>query len=413
MEDNFRVRVDKIFGSLGNETASSLSNSTPSSSLWCLTDQEKERRKWNRNKEEEEEDDEAGVVSDLGLGDVQEEEEEEDEDEIEEIGEDGGGGVDNKRMVVVDEDDWDVESNIGRDCTLDFEEEEDKYDKVAAGMEQTGDRLYMKDVKFDDYGTHELNTYGELPSSYQAVVRDPRANHEAAKIRLKEDAEAAGNFDTLHIFDTSVAAKNVESEHYKTGDVNVDNPKPILKKRENSVESRSQKRVRFMFEGTQNCEEQQRNDLASETCSRNDDAVQQQDRNSYGVPDYVKNPSKYTHYTFDSSADMDEQSNQKAFTDLFHYLRERNTVDSSFSCDDIPKSVVFTPKRKPEDESIPKFSESNVEKKGCWSIGVTAEDAMEEDEPPCLPPNKSQKSGRQYRTRTNANIDDNLDLDVN
>ncbi|KAG8363406.1 hypothetical protein BUALT_Bualt19G0019000 [Buddleja alternifolia] len=82
----------------------------------------------------------------------------------------------------------------------------------------------------------------------------------------------------------------------------------------------------------------QTNDFASETCSRNDGAVQQQDKNSYHVLD-------------------------------------------SFSRDDIPKSIVFTHKRKLEDDSMPKCSESNVQKKGCWSFVVTAKDAIKENEP--------------------------------
>lgn len=133
MEDSFRVRVDKVFGALGGGTASSV-EVTPS--LWCLTDEEIKRRKWNRSKEvpEEEEDrDESRpsvVLTDLESDlkelsdkeDEEEEEEDEDEDEGEEIdgakrrrNSNGGGGESSVDEYL------DVQSNIGRDCTLDFE----------------------------------------------------------------------------------------------------------------------------------------------------------------------------------------------------------------------------------------------------------------------------------------------------
>ncbi|EPS68847.1 hypothetical protein M569_05921, partial [Genlisea aurea] len=72
---------------------------------------------------------------------------------------------------------FDVKSNIGRDCTLDYEEEEDEYDKVAVGTAESGDRLYMSFPAVDD-GV-EVNGYGELPTTFDSASRDPRANHAA------------------------------------------------------------------------------------------------------------------------------------------------------------------------------------------------------------------------------------------
>ncbi|KAI3453266.1 hypothetical protein Pfo_009929 [Paulownia fortunei] len=321
MEDSFRVRVDKVFGTLGGNTASS---EGVSPSLWCLTDEEIERREWNRNKEEAEEGEE-GVESGPSVGrnqlesDLQNLSDEEEEEDEEIDGEKKKRRRNNSISAETSVDEYlDVQSNIGRDCTLDYEEEEDEYDKVAVGTEQTGDRLYMRDVKFADYGIQELNEYSELPNTFQAVARDPRANHTAAKIRLKEDAEAAGDFDTLQLSENS-AAMNVETEDLKKGELDGDNPKPILKKRENLMDSRSQKRVRFMFDpksSTQTHEDQQSSgasDLASDPCAKDDSAVPEQASDlslySSGVPDYVRNPSKYTRYTFNSSEDMDDQSN--------------------------------------------------------------------------------------------------------
>ncbi|XP_011070445.1 neurofilament medium polypeptide [Sesamum indicum] len=439
MEDSFRVRVDKAFGALGGSTPSSVGVSP---SLWSLTDEEIERREWNRRKEEAEERDD-GVESgssdvrnqlDSDLQDLSDYEEEEEEEEEEDEGVDGEKKRrrrNNSSSAETSVDEYlDVQSNIGRDCTLDYEEEEDEYDKVAVGAEQTGDRLYMRDVKFADYGIDELNTYGELPNSFKAAVRDPRANHTAAKIRLKEDAEAAGSLDTLQLSDNHAAA-NAETEDIKKGELDGDNPKSILKKRENSMDSKSQKRVRFMVDPesrAQTHEEEQSvgaSNLPSESHSGDYSAVPEQASDfshfSSAVPDYIRNPAKYTRYTFDSSDDMDDQSNRKAYMDFFDHLRKRNTDSSEDSSIEIPKSITFTPKRKPEDDSMVKRSRSehntgdNLKSKS-WSIGVTAEDAqesevsaMEEDEPsPAVDKCYSlQKPSRQYRMRTNVNGDDN------
>ncbi|KAL0287383.1 UNVERIFIED_CONTAM: hypothetical protein Sangu_2695800 [Sesamum angustifolium] len=308
MEDSFRVRVDKAFGALGGSTPSSVGVSP---SLWSLTDEEIQRREWNRRKEEAEEGDDgvesgSSVVrnqldSDLqDLSDCEEEEEEEEEEDDEGVdGEKKKRRRNNSSSAETSVDEYlDVQSNIGRDCTLDYEEEEDEYDKVAVGAEQTGDRLYMRDVKFADYGIDEPNTYGELPTSFKAAVRDPRANHTAAKIRLKEDAEAAGSLDTLQLSDNHAA--NAETEDIKKGELDGDNPKPILKKRENSMDSKSQKRVRFMVDPesrTQTHEEEQSvgaSNLLSEPHSGDYRAVLEQASDlsqfSSAVPDYIRNP---------------------------------------------------------------------------------------------------------------------------
>ncbi|KAH6831368.1 hypothetical protein C2S53_014541 [Perilla frutescens var. hirtella] len=425
MEDSFRVRVDKVFGTLGGDTASSV-GVTPS--LWCLTDEEIERREWNRSKEVPEEEDDrvesrpsvvqADLESDLKeLSDCEEEADEEGEeiDAAKKRRRNNSGGAGDS---TVDEY-LDVRSNIGRDCTLDFEEEEDEFDKVAVGTEQTG-------VKYVDYEVDEISGYDELPRSFQDAAKDPRANHSAAKIRLREDAEAAGDFDALQLSDSSMAtnldATNLDAEDIQKGEVDVDNPKPILKKRENSMDTKSQKRVRFMVDPKSSTHEDQQtsgaSDLTSETNATDDNSVPKQasDLSVYtaGVPDYVKNPSKYTHYTFNSSDDMDEESNRKAHMDFFHELRKRNTDTLMEETPvDMPKSIVFTPKKKHENDTAAKSdselkTRENPENKK-WSVDITAEDnqeseisAMEEDEPGL----SVRKPGRQYRTKTNVDIDE-------
>lgn len=135
MEDSFRVRVDKVFGALGGNTASSVGVSP---SLWCLTDEEIERREWNRNKEVAEEGEEGiesgpsvvrnDLESDLQeLSQYEEEQEEEEEGEVEEDGEEIDGEKKKRRRNNIScaegsvDEYLDVQSNIGRDCTLDYE----------------------------------------------------------------------------------------------------------------------------------------------------------------------------------------------------------------------------------------------------------------------------------------------------
>ncbi|KAL7149717.1 hypothetical protein ABFS83_05G059700 [Erythranthe nasuta] len=425
MEDSFRVRVDKTFGTLGGNTASSAGVSP---SLWSLTDEEIERREWILNNKEEAEGGESGpsdrliqLDADLinDLSDCEEDEQEaeaEEEEEEEEEEEDDAIAPNSVASAETAVDEYlDVRSNIGRDCTLDYEEEEDQYDKVAVGKEQTGDRLYMRDVKSADYGIYE-NDYEELPNTLQTVYKDPRANHSAAKIRLKEDAETAGNFDTLQLTDNSEAMNVVKpDEDIKRGETTDggDNPKPILKKRENLIDSKSQKRVRFIVDPTSSVEAGG-SDL--EVPKQAPDLSPLPSAPDYvpSVPDYLLNPSKYTRYTFDPSDDMDDRSNQTAFMELF-FNRSSKAADTGPSMDEtsaeIPKSIVFTPRRKQRDDSMEhdlgEGDNNNLKKnKGLSVVIAAAEDigegevsAMEEDER-CEGSSGSQKAGRKYRART-------------
>lgn len=124
-----------------------------------------------------------------------------------------------------------------------MQEEEDEFDKVAVGTGETGDRIYMRDVKYADYQIDDVSGCGDL----QVTVKDPRANHSAAKARLREDAEAAGELDALQLSDSSMGT-NLDAQDIKKEQSDIDNPKPILKKRENSMDAKSQKRVRFMVD---------------------------------------------------------------------------------------------------------------------------------------------------------------------
>lgn len=289
-----------------------------------------------------------------------------------------------------------------------MQEEEDEYDKVAVGMEQTGDRIYLKNVKHADYAVNEGDGYAELPNTFQDVVKDPRANHTAAKIRLREDAEAAGDFGTLQLSDNYKDHKKWESD--------VDNPKPILKKRENP-EPKPQKRVRFVFDPNSSSTHEDQQSSGIDTASEPEQACDLS-QHSVGVPDYLRNPSKYKRYTFDSSDQLDEESNRKAYMEFFDHLRKGNSGASMEETSmEMPKSIVFTPRKKPEQQKRSDGEHNrreNVENKG-WSL-ITAEEsevsAMEEDEPaPGVDGvRSSRKSGRKYRTRTTSiDVVDNLD----
>lgn len=130
MEDSFRVRVDKVFGSLSS------SNSTNLNSLWSLTDEEIEKNEWNREKDEPEEgpdrffSNRGGKESNgfraelekdiLDLGDGGEDDLNDDEEEQarDSRASSSKSGKDNDGY---NDEEWDVKSNIGMDCTLDNE----------------------------------------------------------------------------------------------------------------------------------------------------------------------------------------------------------------------------------------------------------------------------------------------------
>lgn len=131
MEDSFRVRVDKTFGTLGTDAPSSVGVNP---SLWSLTDEEIERREWIRNKGED------VVESEPSIGGNQLDSDLRDLSDVEEEGEDGEQEEDEQEDEAIDfrskkrqrnnntgdeatsvEEYLDVRSNIGRDCTLDYE----------------------------------------------------------------------------------------------------------------------------------------------------------------------------------------------------------------------------------------------------------------------------------------------------
>lgn len=133
MEDTFRVRVDKIFGSL---TSSSASPSPSLSSLWCLTDEEIERREWNRDKESPEPQPEpnthASFLENYGEESIRDSKDDYEfelekdlgyhDDDVEDDDQQLGGSLSNLRKPDdYGEEEWEIKSSIGLDCCLDNE----------------------------------------------------------------------------------------------------------------------------------------------------------------------------------------------------------------------------------------------------------------------------------------------------
>lgn len=423
MEDSFRVRVEKAFGSLAGPTpSSSLSN------LWCLSDEEVQRRECNRSDSDDSpssRDEPPNPTRRLSC--LQELDPQVAPDAL----------IRNKASEG-----WEIRSSIGLDCTLDHEEEEDEFDKVAVGLEGFSDLLYRTDV--DDYGIH----FGYSQDNMVAY-RDPRANHMAAKLRLMEDSEAAADFHSSNLPNVSLQPPSTKPQQVEDGT----NLKPILKKRERTVDSRSPKRVRFfdmsplandtsssqglpqeatlLEEGGEPLEQvllaETKAAQSSTTTPIGEPRSLQESslsaESSIQVPDYVRNPSKYTRYTLDSDEGLDEVSNKKAFMDFVQLLRKPRSAD--FQPDDFdvnfPKSVVFTPKKKMDNTSFmitdtePKTNKGEVLKDKAF-IGIAAAEAH--DDRPCamdedvlnIDANNNRgshnKPSRQYRSRGAVVYDD-------
>ncbi|EEF49336.1 conserved hypothetical protein [Ricinus communis] len=451
MEDSFRVRVDKAFGSLASATSTSTAAVPPSSNLsalWSLTDDEIERNEWNRDKNSPEPETETDLFlfkkgssshnrgkSDVDLrlelekdlDDLDYDDDELDDEQSRDGSSTSSSQLANRKPDDYNDEEWEIKNSIGLDCTLDYEEEEDQYDKVAVGREKAGDRLYMKDMT--DYGIN-VDSSNEFPITFKDVVRDPRANHIAAKLRLKEDAEAAKKMDTLRVSEKD--SPDIFRDHVKMNDDG--NLKPILKRKDdesnskyknNQLDLKLQKRVRFDPGCKDGCDKE--SDEVGDVHMVNDS----EDKSLVyplppdypsGIPDYMRNPSKYTRYTFDSSTDVDEQSNRQAFKDFLKMLKKTKGTDSQpdDASGELPKSVTFVPKRKVGDSEMvdsrneSKQNQDSLQRRGL-PISIPAADAedskpsaMDEDEPETATDKResSQRAGRKYRAKVRPETED-------
>lgn len=316
---------------------------------------------------------------------------------------------------------WDLSKWI-----LDYllQEEEDEYDKLAVNSEKPEERLYMKDI--NDYGIAIDSNY-ELPDSIGEAERDPRANHLAAKVRLKEDAEAAQQIVSLRVSEKDARAREDESNTSEDG-VKL---KSILKRKDGQSDTKSDKRVRFEPECKDNCSggSEGDNDVPMDTGFVDNAMVLNEANFSSAVPDYIRNPSKYTHYTFDSSSDMDEESNKQAYMDFLKLLNRSNDMDprQENASNDLP-SVTFIPKRKTGDTimvdnaTVSKQNRDDLGKEfmhrkrglpiriAAWAMVDNEVCAMEEDEMKPLEDgsNSSQRLGRKYRMKSRVESDESI-----
>ncbi|KAM5582134.1 hypothetical protein ABKV19_011040 [Rosa sericea] len=423
MEESFSVRVGKTFDILAGSSPSATATA-PSSSLWSLTGEEIEKREWNRDKGSPEpqlrpcnsnsnsKNDFFGNELEKDLLDLDDDDDVEEEEEDEVVEEQSA-----KPKPMPDdynEEQWQIKTCIGLDCTLDHEEEEDEFDKVAVGKGNAGDRFYMKDV--NDYPI-DIDSQYEVPNSLNDFTRDPRANHLAAKIRLQQDAEAARKIDSLRVSGNTAPSGAIADEFVTSEDAI--NLKSILKRKndEQLGSSKSQKRVRFDPECKDDCDEEPdgSKDIPVKSLSGEDHVS--------AVPDYIQNPSRYTHYTFDSSTDMDEEANRQAYMDFRNLLGMSNTTDAE-APRDFSKPVIFTPKKKSTDATMleidgelerPVGSSEESAPYRVVPIAIAARDhedsdvcAMDEDEPEIETSGRtsSQRIGRQFRTRTSLELDE-------
>ena len=321
------------------------------------------------------------------------------------------------------------------------QEEEDEYDKVAVGSEKSGDRLYMKDVNDYEIDADSCNVF---PTTFKDFSRDPRANHIAAKLRLKEDeeaakkrvgedAEAAKKIDSLQVSDSDATA-GVDAHVSTFEDGNL---KSILKRKdaESNPNPKSQKRVRFDSEYCKNdCSEgpERTKDVPREACSTEEEEAMISNEASTlppdhpsGIPDYMRNPSKYTRYTFDSS-DVDDESNRQAYLDFLKLVKRSNATEpqADDAPSDLTKPVTFIPRRKTcdiimeescsESKQIREDTDKEATHRRGLPIGIAAGDtsdgvcAMEEDEPQTTidDRNISERPGRKYRLKSSLEFHD-------
>nr|XP_010942368.1 uncharacterized protein LOC105060391 [Elaeis guineensis] len=429
MDESFEVRVKRLFGS---RLFDSVPGSSFPASSWSVADGKVARSEWNRERGAGHDRDENPCSSAFAEGgcfakklksarDPKKGQFEDDLDELDDGDDDGCGGGGEDGGDDGDREEREIRSSIGMDPTLDNEDEEDEYDRTAIGMENAGDRLYMRDVT--DHGPR-INFHTLVPDfpadSYEEshdFHRDPRADHFAASVRLKEDEKAAVNCHSLQTHDSREPAVDLQVK-IAEDDTNL---KPILKRKKEQNDSKPKKRVRFDpgckdvdAEVNEECEGLRTVPQFMKTAEATEMSIPEE---SCGVPDYIRNPSKYTRYTFDSSEEVDDKINGQAFADFCNLVKRSNPdrMQPEFPVE-LPKSVIFTPRKKAADamavdDSLENTRDSSRELGlvSVCSTGIAAEDQesdacdMEEDdmeESTVAASISSRKVGRTYRTKS-------------
>ena len=264
------------------------------------------------------------------------------------------------------------------------QDEEDEYDKVALGKEDGGKGVSMEDAISRPCGVR---------------IRDPRANHAAAKMRLKEDELEANKISPSGV----IPSKSKEPTPHPEESSKSVPPKPILKRKEScsDSEARTSKRVRFDVVTEETSKKPEDNYSVSASLK----SALPRGKSGAQVPDYLVNPSKYTCYSFDPSSELNEKSQTQEFTDIPKDSKGLETSESeSF------KKVSFGPQKKTEDV---REDGGNCSETKPVEAGHVAEDErpseteggdteIEESES-C---NSFQRNGRQYRAKQSVDETD-------
>ncbi|CAO2842741.1 unnamed protein product [Amaranthus hypochondriacus] len=420
MDDKaFSDRVKKTFGSLFASLEPSPASSTKP--LWSLTDAQVEKKEWRRDKDTSDRDsnpcsssfNEFLSQSRQNSRKIIKKCREGHQNDLQDVDDDEDEGGDDEKDDIID---WDVKSSIGLDSTLDNEEEEDNFDKVAIGRENAGDRLYMSNVTAG-HDSHFITD--DFPGAVGSRGKDPRANRWAAIIRLKEDdAEAAaqtekpkpGQPPTTSDKNSTYAEGLDKLKPLSTESLG--KLKPILKRKEIESTSKPSKRVRFdpAFVGNgDGTGELTGKDTSTQIINQpvSDEKVSK-------VPDYMRNPSSYTRYSLDSTDEMSNKSNTNAYMDFAETVNERSGGPGSSSDvhTDLPKSVTFVPKKKSDtskavdnEDSQSRGSDAKLTSVQSTFLDMASNEQesevgdMEVDEPETNAAVDTKKQGRQYRTK--------------
>lgn len=292
--DSFKNRVDKAFGSLGM------------SSSWCLSDEQPRPKKEQQQQEQEEEEEDCRGAGRDGMdfeGDMEEE---------------------SRQMRCM----------VGLDATLDFEEEEDEFDKAAFGFEGNEERLYMMGIKEVD---KKLTTSASLPLSLydlKKVRRDPRANHSAARARLEEDARGA-TAAAAALRDPESVVADVDQVMKTSSEPRIDDQQPPSEHLSNSQseKAKSSKRVRFALDLEERGHQETNAQKVFIRSKGNSDHASK-------VPDHIRNPSKYTHYTLDWAVEDNDVSNMEAFKACNENLRN-GLKEEHCSLQETPQKIQY------------------------------------------------------------------------
>ncbi|KAE8686494.1 ARF GTPase-activating protein [Hibiscus syriacus] len=421
MDDSFKLRVQKVFGSLQSSHSSPQQQQRPP--LWSLSDDEVERREWRRESAVDREDTLCSSSFDEFLkkerkyrsGRRKEPEDVLDNDDDDGDDDARGSSQPRSRKIENHGDELEIRSCIGMDSTLDNEEEEDEYDKVASGRENAGERLYMSDVA--DHGSF-LNSHNILQRTFNYTSsKDHRANHMAARVRLKEDDEEAQKVNDCGMSNSEIRELSVVKSSNNGCQL-----RSILKRKNTGTDSTPQKHERFDCAFKNDFEEQFEK---SEDChSEDSEDVSIQAENDRALPDYLRNPSRYTCYSFDSSSEVGEDSNAQSSEDVLKLLPNSKSTESFSKHEEapryLPKSVTFIPKRKPGNRQLGsgisafkgrKMNVSSISDVEDSDVEDSEDDATEDATPETSAANDTpviQKGGRSYRVKSQP---DDFDLE--